>query len=219
MRIGIIGSGNVGKHLAVGLTKFGHETFLGTRDARALRDFVSANPELQIGSYREAAQVGDLIILAVNFDGMVSALELTGPETLAEKVVVDLSNPLEFSTGEPSLSLGWNTSAGESVQQWLPDSFIVKAFSACGLHSMLDPKSNIGGEPDMPIAGNSSHAKQTVTGLLESLGWNVLDLGSIKRSRLIEPLTLIGILDNFRTGWRKDTQGWKFVNLAKTVSS
>jgi 8-hydroxy-5-deazaflavin:NADPH oxidoreductase len=218
MNIGIIGSGNVGKHLAAGLRAFGHDTFLGTRDASKLEEFIRANPKVGIGSYAEAARFGELAMLFVNFDGMPSALELAGAQNLADKVVIDASNPLEFSSGKPALSLGWNTSAGESVQRWLPESQVVKAFSACGRNSMLAPKTAIGGEPDMPIAGDSAQAKSLVTALLEGIGWNVVDLGDITLSRLIEPMTLIGILDNFRSGWSKDNQGWKFVNLARSAS-
>jgi predicted dinucleotide-binding enzyme len=215
MNIGIVGSGNVGKHLAAGLIGFGHQTFLGTRDSTKLSEYASAHPNVTIGTYAQAAQFADLVILAVSFDGMTSALELTGTEHLAGKVVIDASNPLEFSSGKPALSLGWNTSAGESVQRWLPQSEVVKALSACGRNSMLSPRSSIGGEPEMPIAGNSPRAKRLVSELLEELGWTVVDLGDITLSRLIEPLTLIGILDNFRTGWQKDNQGWKFVNVAR----
>jgi 8-hydroxy-5-deazaflavin:NADPH oxidoreductase len=214
MKIGIIGSGLVGKHLSAGLSQRGHSVTLGTRDLGKLEAFISDNPEVIIKSYADAAEFGDIVILAVNFDGMTSALELAGANHLAGKVVIDLSNPLEFSTGKPALALGWNTSAGESVQNWLPNAHVVKALSACGRNSMLDPKGAIGGEPEMPIAGNDSKAKQTISKLLQSLGWRVVDLGDITLSRLIEPLTLIGILDNFKTGWTKDNQGWKFINLA-----
>jgi 8-hydroxy-5-deazaflavin:NADPH oxidoreductase len=215
MKIGIIGSGLVGMHLSAGLSERGHEVVLGTRDHSKLEGFATQHPGLEIGSYADAARFGELIMLAVSFDGMGSALELAGVENLADKVVVDLSNPLEFSTGKPALSLGWNTSAGESVQNLLPRSQVVKALNACGRNSMLDPRGAIGGEPEMPIAGNESAAKQKVSALLQSLGWTVVDLGDITLSRLIEPLTLIGVLDNFKTGWMKDNQGWKFINLAR----
>lgn len=215
MNIGIVGSGLVGKHLAAGLSQRGHSVTLGTRDKSKLEQFSLDGPDVNIKSYADAANFGDIVILAVSFDGMTSALGLAGADNLAGKVVIDISNPLEFSTGKPALSLGWNTSAGESVQQWLPNAQVVKALSACGRNSMLDPKGAIGGEPEMPIAGNSPEAKQTVSRLLQGLGWTVVDLGDITQSRLIEPLTLIGILDNFKTGWTKDNQGWKFLNLAR----
>jgi hypothetical protein len=219
MKIGIIGSGNVGKHLAAGLPKFGHTTFLGTRDASKLEEFSAANPEVHVGTYADAARFGDLVMLYVNFDGLESALELAGSDHLAGKIVIEGTNPLEFSSGEPQLALGWITSAGETVQRLLPQSHVVKALSACGRNSMLAPKTAIGGEPDMPIAGNSEAAKQTVSALLEGLGWNVVDLGGIVRSRLIESLTLIGVLDNFQSGWTKDNQGWKFLNMTQPRSS
>lgn len=215
MNIGIIGSGLVGQHLAAGLPGFGHNILLGTRDATRLEEFAANNPKLQIGTYADAAQFGEVVFLAVNFDGMLSALSLAEQTNLAGKVVVDLSNPLEFSTGKPGLSLGWNTSAGESVQTWLPEAHVVKALSACGKNSMLTPRTAIGGEPEMPIAGNDLVAKRLVSTLLKDFGWTVVDLGDITLSRLIEPLTLIGVLDNFRTGWNKDNQGFIFKNVAR----
>ncbi len=214
MKIGIIGSGNVGKHLAVGLPAFGHEIMLGTRDPNKLEQFISNNPKVKIGNYRQAAQFAELVIFAVSFDGLPSTIELIDPQNLEQKIVIDTSNPLEFSSGEPALALGWNTSAGEVVQDNLPNSYVVKALSACGLNSMLNPK-RIGEHPEMPIAGNSQSAKATVAILLEQFGWTVIDTGQMKRSRLIEPMTLIAILDNFKTGWQKDNQGWKFMNLAR----
>jgi 8-hydroxy-5-deazaflavin:NADPH oxidoreductase len=217
MRIGIVGSGNVGTHLAAGLAGRGHQIVLGTRNAAKLEGFASQNPDVEIGSYTQAAQHGELLILTVNFEAMSNAIDLAGAEHFANKVVIDPSNPLEFSSGKPALLLGWNTSAGESVQRWLPNSKVVKAFSACGRNSMLEPRRAIGGQPEMPIAGNDEAAKQVVSGLLEDVGWTVVDLGDITLSRLIEPLTLIGILDNFKTGWQKDNQGWQFLNLSRSA--
>jgi predicted dinucleotide-binding enzyme len=212
MNIGIIGSGAVGQALATGLAGLGHTTMIGTRDASKLAEFTGANPAVKIGSNADAAKFGEIVLLATKWDGTKDALELAGAQHLAGKVVVDITNALDFSSGKPALSLGWNTSAGELVQSWLPESHVVKALNIVTAAAMTHPKTFIGGDPDMFIAGNDAGAKKTVSSLLESVGWGVVDLGDITMSRYIEPLAMIWITYGFNSGWTKTTHGFKLIN-------
>jgi 8-hydroxy-5-deazaflavin:NADPH oxidoreductase len=212
MKIGIIGAGNVGQQLAADLSKLGHETVIGTRDTSKLAEFKEKNPQISIGSFAEAAAQPDLIMLATNWAGTQNALELAGIEQLKGKTVVDITNPLDFSSGKPALALGFNTSAGEMVQSWLPNAHVVKALNSITAFAMLNPKEFIGGEPDMFIAGNDSDAKKQVSSLLESVGWGIVDLGDITQSRLIEPLALIWITIGFQSNWTKVNHGFKLLN-------
>ena len=212
MNIGIIGSGNVGQQLAKDLAAHGHRVTIGTRDTAKLAEFAGQNPGVQVGSNADAAKAGEIVLLATHWDGTQNAIALADPQNLAGKVVVDITNPLDFSTGQPALSLGFNTSAGEQVQAWLPGSHVVKALNTITAGAMLNPTTFIGGEPDMFIAGNDAAAKATVSSFLQGFGWGIVDLGDIGKSRLIEPLAMIWITVGFNSGWTKMNHGFKLLN-------
>ncbi len=212
MNIGIIGSGQVGQQLAKDLAGLGHTIMIGTRDASKLAEFTGANPAVGIGTNAEAAQFGEIVLLATHWEGTQNALALAGTENLRGKTVVDITNPLDFSSGKPALALGWNTSAGELVQSWLPDSRVVKALNIVTAAAMAHPKTFIGADPDMFIAGNDPGAKKAVSDLLESFGWGVVDLGDITASRYIEPLGMIWITHAFNSGWKNVRHGFKMIN-------
>lgn len=212
MRVGIIGSGMVGQTLAADLARLGHAVVIGTRDPGKLEAFVAEHSGVRAASNAEAAAFGEMVLLATNWEGTREALDLAGPENLNGKVVVDITNPLDFSTGRPALALGWNTSAGEQVQGWIPGARVVKALNTVTADAMLKPREFTGGEPDMFIAGNDPEAKGEVARLLESVGWGVVDLGDITMSRLIEPLALIWITHGFNSGWTKRNHAFKLLN-------
>lgn len=212
MNIGIIGSGAVGQQLAKDLITHGHHVTIGTRDASKLAEFSVQNPAVKISSNADAAKFGEMILLATHWDGTQNAIALADPKNLDGKVVVDITNPLDFSSGQPALSIGFNTSAGEQVQAWLPNSHVVKALNSITSFAMLNPGSFIGGEPDMFIAGNDANAKASVQKFLEAVGWGVVDLGDITKSRLIEPLAMIWITVGFNSGWTKVNHGFKMLN-------
>jgi 8-hydroxy-5-deazaflavin:NADPH oxidoreductase len=211
MNIGIIGAGGVGQALAKDLTALGHSVTVGTRNPEKLAEFTAVNPTVKIGSFADAAQFGEAIMLATNWGGTQNALELAGAAHLAGKVVWDITNPLDFSSGKPELALGFNTSAGELVQSWLPQSKVVKALNIITAANMLQPQ-NVGGSPDMFIAGNDANAKLEVTKLLEGVGWGVVDLGDISKSRLLEPLAMIWIVYGFNSGWKVTNHAFKLIN-------
>jgi 8-hydroxy-5-deazaflavin:NADPH oxidoreductase len=153
-----------------------------------------------------------MVLLATHWEGTQNAIQLAGANNLAGKVVVDITNPLDFSSGKPALALGWNTSAGELVQTWLPNSHVVKALNIITAPAMLNPTTFVGHEPDMFIAGNDEGAKKTVSSWLESVGWGIVDLGDITMSRYIEPLAMIWILHGFNSGWKTSHHGFKMIN-------
>src|SRR3982751_3676528 len=127
MKIGIVGSGEVAQSLGQGLVATGHQVMLGTRDPdkKELAGWKRrAKKHGSIGSTTEAANHGEIIILAVAWHATEDVLQQIRPE-LAGKVVIDVTNPLVFRDGEaPSLSVGFNMSGGEIVQQSLPDSHV-----------------------------------------------------------------------------------------------
>lgn len=203
MKIGILGSGDVGKALARGFASRNHEVMISSREPGKLQDFVSGQGgKIRSGSFEEAARFGELIVIATLFSGTKHALELAGPANCSGKAVIDCTNPLRFEEGKmPQLSLGFDNSAGEEVQRWLPGAKVVKAFNIIGNQFMVDPQLP-GGPPTMFIAGNDDAAKKTVTQLIESLGWQgaVSDLGGIEESRYLEPMCIVWVHYGIRNG-------------------
>ncbi|MCA9727290.1 MAG: NAD(P)-binding domain-containing protein [Candidatus Eisenbacteria bacterium] len=199
MKIGILGSGDVGQKLGAGFARHGHEVMLGTRDPQAekIQAWIRESGA-QAGSFADTAAFGEMLILATQWTGTENALELAGREHFAGKVVLDATNPLDFSTGAPALSIGHTDSAGEQVQRWLPNAKVVKCYNTVGNALMIDPQLP-GGPPDMFYCGNDDGAKKTVQDLLSSVGWNGIDLGGIESSRYLEPLAMVWIVHGFRT--------------------
>jgi 8-hydroxy-5-deazaflavin:NADPH oxidoreductase len=201
VQIGILGSGEVGRKLGAGLAGLGHQVKLGSREPGQdkLKQWAKeAGPRASTGTFAEAAAFGEIAILATLWSGTENALHLAGPENLKHKVLIDATNPLDVSSMPPTLAVGHTDSAGERVQRWVPGARVVKAFNIIGNPHMVKP-SFPGGPPDMFICGNDDGAKASVTGLLEELGWSVVDLGGIEGSRYLEPLAMIWILQYFKT--------------------
>jgi len=203
MKVGILGTGDVGRALGTGFARRGHEVKMGSRDAKnpKLAAFVkAAGPKASGGTFAEAAAFGEVIVLATLWSGTESALKLAGARNLAGKVVMDATNPLVFApNAPPALERGWNDSAGEQVQRWLPDAKVVKAFNIVGNALMVDPQLP-GGPPDMFICGNDAEAKATVTRICADFGWPAMDIGGIEGSRLLEPMCILWVLYGIRTG-------------------
>jgi predicted dinucleotide-binding enzyme len=192
MKIAVLGSGVVGQALATGYPTHGHEVRIGTRQSE-----VGGHP---VDTPAGAAAWGDLIVIAVKGEAAVE-LATSVRNEVAGKVVIDTTNPLDFSTGKPELFVGWNDSLGEQVQRAIPDAKVVKAYNIVGNTMMVDPDIP-GGPPTMLIAGNDAEAKTTVTDLLTGTGWEVTDLGGIEASRHLEAMCIAWVLYGIsKGGW------------------
>ena len=201
MRVGILGSGDVGKALARGFVSRGHHVTIGSREPEKLADFARDHGDrLAAATFEETASTAELVALATLFAGTQSALQIAGPQNFAGKVVIDATNPLKFEPGKPpTLSISGSDSAGESVQRWLPDASVVKAFNTVGNAHFVDPHF-AGGPPTMFIAGNDDAAKNKVAQIAESFGWEVIDAGSIQAARHLEALAMLWIDYAMHTG-------------------
>src|SRR3954466_12492358 len=167
MRIAMLGTGVVGQALGSGLIGLGREVMGGAREGgndKARGWAKEAGAKASVGSFAEAARFGEIAVLATLWSGTENALRLAGPENLRGKVVVDATNPLDFSQGKPRLALGFTDSGGEQVQRWLPGARVVKAFNTIGSHLMVHPKLP-GGPPSMFVAGDDDAAKRAVSDL------------------------------------------------------
>ena len=199
-KVGILGSGVVGRALASGFLKVGHSVKIGSRDPEKLAEWASkSGPGASAGTFEEAAQFGDLLVLATLGSGTESAIGLAGHANFGGKVVIDATNPLDFSTGAPRLYVGHTDSLGEQVQRWLPNARVVKAFNTAGNALMVDPELP-GGPPTMFLCGNDDEAKKLVSQVCHHFGWEVSDIGGIEGSRYLEPMCMVWVLHGFRSG-------------------
>jgi len=193
MKIGILGSGNVAQSLGAGLLKHGHEVALGTGSPAKLADWSAQHPKARIGSFADAAEFGELVILSVKGKAAVEAVRQAGAQRLAGKTVIDTTNPIADAApvdGVLSFFTGPNESLLEQLQREYPQVRFVKAFNSVGAGHMVDPVFE-GGPPTMFIAGNDQAARKAVAGIVRELGWEVADMGAATAARAIEPLCIL----------------------------
>ena len=205
MKIGILGSGDVGRRLADGFIELAYLVKIGSRNPHQekITEWMAKHDKAKVssGTFAEAASFGELDLIATSWAGTVDAIKMADAKNLAGKVVVDVTNPLDFSKGmPPRLAIGHTDSAGETVQRMLPDSKVVKAFNIVGNPHFIHPDFP-GGPPTMFICGNNDQAKKTVIdNILTKFGWETIDIGGIEGARLLEPLAFLWIMHYFRTG-------------------
>lgn len=199
MNIGVLGTGIVAKTIAGKLDSLGHTVKLGTRDAKAtlargepdmaggppLRTWLESHPRVTLGTHAEAARHGELVINALSGAGAIEGVR-SAADALANKLLIDISNPLDFSKGFPPSLLVANTdSLGEQIQRALPETKVVKTLNTVNAFLMVDPAQLAGGDHSMVLCGNDAAAKQQVSQILkEWFGWrDVIDLGDITNAR------------------------------------
>ena len=200
LRIGIIGSGNAGRTLARGFAAKGHLVTVGTRDPTKLEEWQKKEGAgVRVGTPADVARSGELIVLSVMGSAATEAIENAGIRNFSGKIVIDASDPLDFSSGKPGLFVGTSDSLGEQIQRLLPEAKVVKALNTVAAEVMIEPGLS-GGDPDMFIAGNHPEAKAVVTELLASFGWPVIDLGGIENARWLEALSLAWVVYSHKTG-------------------
>ncbi len=201
MKIGVLGSGEVGQKLADGFIAIGHTVKIGTRSPEKVAPWAAKHGgKAFVGSFSDAVSFGEIVVLATSWEGTPNALQLAGAKNFSGKVVIDVTNPLDFSKGvPPRLAADHDDSGGETVQRLLPDAKVVKAFNIVGNPHMFRPDFP-GGPPTMFICGSDERAKKLVTEILDAFGWETVDIGGIEMSRLLEPLAMLWIMYYFKTG-------------------
>ena len=192
MRIGVLGTGTVGQTLATKLVSLGHEVKMGSRQAgneKAVEWAREAGAGASEGSFADAAEHGELVINATAGAVALDALRMAGADNLAGKVLLDVSNPLDFSRGmPPTLTVCNDDSVAEQIQREFPDARVVKSLNTVNTDVMVTPDV-VPGEHTMFMAGNDDDAKGQVLDLIGSFGWpreRVLDLGDVTGARGME---------------------------------
>ena len=192
VRIGILGTGVVGQTIGGKLADLGHDVKLGSRTAtneKAAKWVAQHGSHASQGTFADAASFGEIVFNCTS--GMVSleALHSAGAANLAGKVLVDVSNPLDFSHGmPPTLSVCNSDSIAEQIQRAFPDAKVVKTLNTTNAAVMVNP-SVVPGDHDIFVSGNEAGAKSQVSELLRSFGWKtIIDLGDISSARGVEML-------------------------------
>lgn len=199
-KVGVIGSGQVGKTLADGFLRHGYQVMRGSRRPELLAEWSDAAGQHALaGTPAEAAQFGDLCVLAVKGSAAEAALDVCGAENLRGKVVIDATNPIAEGPPENGVVRYFTTLDGslmERLQFKVPGARFVKAFSSVGNGQMVNPDY---GDilPTMFICGNDNDAKKKVETILSQFGWETADMGKMEAARAIEPLCMLWCIPGF----------------------
>jgi 8-hydroxy-5-deazaflavin:NADPH oxidoreductase len=190
MRIAVLGTGSVGRTLAARFAELGHTVTLGTRDpdATRARAEVEEGPGVTLATFADAVSEVDVVVVGLGGAVVLDVLRAVGPERLAGLVLVDVSNPLDFSAGfPPTLSVKDSDSLGEQVQRLLPDTKVVKTLNTMNAAVMAHPERVGDGDHTVFLSGDNPTAKAVVEGLLLEMGHtDILDLGGIETARGVE---------------------------------
>lgn len=202
-KIGIIGSGAVGKALAKGFLKYGYETTIASRTAQKQASLAAEiGGNIKTASFSETARHCDIIVLAVKGGVAESALDLCGIGDLSGKTIIDATNPIADAppiNGVLQYFTSLENSLMEMLQKKAPEANFVKAFCSVGSAFMVDP--DFGGiKPSMFICGNNENAKKEVSTILLKFGWEVEDMGVVEAARAIEPLAMLWCIPGMREG-------------------
>jgi hypothetical protein len=208
MKIGILGTGEVARSLGNAFLALGHEVMLGARsadNAAAAQWAKAAGPSGKAATFEQAAQHGEIGVLATLGTATSQAIEMAGSKHFEGKLVWDATNPLDFSHGTPpKLVGGVGTSAGEAHQRILPNAKVVKVFNTVGNALFYRPKLQGGVRGDMFLCGNDADAKKRTSELVRQFGWEPVDIGGIETSHYLEATCMVWICNAMRNNsWNR----------------
>jgi len=197
MKVTVIGAGNMGSGFVKQLTRAGHQVKVTARNYDKARTVAAANPGASAVAADSAAANADIIVLATGYGDAVEALRSVG--NLQDKVVIDITNPL--TADYMGLTIGQSTSAGEEIAKAVPGAQVVKAFNTV-FAQVLDEGADFGAgrKVSVFVAGDSAQAKQAVTELAQSMGFETIDAGGLKNARYLEPLAGLNIYLGYGAG-------------------
>ena len=198
MKLGVLGTGVVGQTIGSKLVALGHEVVMGARDAgnpKAAEWVAKTGHGAAHGTFADAAAAtGELLFNCTSGAASLEVLRAATDANLRGKILVDISNPLDFSKGfPPSLFIPSGDSLAEQIQRAFPGLKVVKTLNTMSAPVMVDPASLAGGDHDVFVCGNDDGAKGRVTEILRGwFGWkNVVDLGDLSAARGTEGYLLL----------------------------
>ena len=189
MKIGVLGTGAVGHSIGTKLVQLGHDVRMGAREAKneKAQGWAKAQgAKASSGTFADAASFGELVFNCTAGTAAIQALDQAGEKNLDRKVLIDISNPLDFSKGFPPTLFAGNTeSLGEQIQRRFPKAKVVKTLNTINCELMVDPKRVADGDHTLFISGNDTEAKGRVLEIVRGwFGWKeVVDLGDITTAR------------------------------------
>lgn len=194
MNVTIIGSGNMATSFAKQLSAAGHALNIVSRDAAKASAMAA---QYGAKSDRSQAAASDAVILATGFGDAVQALrDVALPDGT---VVVDITNPL--TPDYMGLTIGHSTSAAEQIASAHPQLRLVKGFNTVFAQRLAEgPDAGNGQTVPVFIAGDDAAAKQVVSTLATSMGFAVIDAGTLRNARYLEPLAGLNIYLGYGAG-------------------
>jgi predicted dinucleotide-binding enzyme len=203
-KVGILGSGDVGKTLAKGFLKHGYQVAIGSDHAEKLEEFKGENPQIEISTFEQVSQTGDIVVLCVKGTVAEKIIEKV-KRHLSGKTVIDATNPIADvppQNGVLKLFTTLDESLMERLQKIAPDARFVKALNSVGSGLMINPNFRDNTKPTMFICGNNDDAKKKVYEILEKFGFEIEDMGKAESARAIEPLCILWCIPGFlRNEW------------------
>lgn len=201
-KVGIIGSGVVGKTLAKGFLQNNYTPIIASRSEAKRQELETTLQGVQVADFATTAQKADIIVLAVKGNKAIEALQLCGIDHLKGKVIIDATNPIAEVAPENGVLRYFsdiNRSLMEDLQALVPEAHFVKAFSCVGSAYMVNPDFE-GQKPSMFICGNNEAAKEIVQTILTQFGWDTEDMGKATAARAIEPLAMLWCIPGISKG-------------------
>jgi predicted dinucleotide-binding enzyme len=204
VKVGILGSGDVGKTLAKGFLKHGYQVVIGSDHAEKLEEFKGENPQIEIATFEQASKTGDIVVLCVKGTVAEKIIEKV-KRHLSGKTVIDSTNPIADVPPQDGVLKFFTTldeSLMERLQKIAPDARFVKALNSVGSGLMINPNFRDNTKPTMFICGNNDDAKMKVYKILEKFGFEIEDMGKAESARAIEPLCILWCIPGFlRNEW------------------
>lgn len=197
MKVGVLGTGVVGQTIGSKLVQLGHEVMMGARDADNPKAVMwakkeNSNHHALFGTFANAAAFGEVIFNCTLGSASLDALKQAGAGNMKGKILIDTSNPIDYSGKVWTLTVCNTDSLGEQIQRAFPDTYVVKALSTMNCNVMVDPN-KLQERTDVFVSGNSVDARATVSAYLrEWFGWkSIIDLGDITTSRAVEMYAML----------------------------
>jgi predicted dinucleotide-binding enzyme len=189
MRVGIVGAGRIGEAVAARLVTGGHEVMLAnSREPETLADLEqSLGQNAQAGTIEQAIGFGEVVVVAIP----LHAIDALPTDLMAGHIVIDANNYYPGRDGEIAQLDTGELGSSELLAQRLPGARVVKAFNTMNFARLRD-----GGRPHgaqerlaIPLAGDDASAKQAVSQLIDDMGFDPVDAGTLSDGRRQQPGT------------------------------
>jgi 8-hydroxy-5-deazaflavin:NADPH oxidoreductase len=191
VKVTIIGAGNMGRGIGTRAVAGGHDLQVIDRDPAEAESLAQQLGGGSSSAGTDADLDGEVVVLALYYPGVLDAVREYG-DRLAGKVVVEISNPIDFDTMD-GLATPTGTSAAEQVAELVPEGArVVKAFNTTFAGTLTQGEAH-GQTLDVFVAGDDEEAKRKVIELAQSGGLRAIDAGQLRRARQLEETGFLNV--------------------------